>query len=84
MKGYLLTIEGPEGSGKSSLIQSLVASLHAESFPVMLTKEPGGTPLGQLIREWSVHGQELAPWTALLLFLADRTQHLHEVLMPAL
>ena len=83
-KGFLLTLEGPEGSGKSSLIQYLDSHLKSAGYPLLLTREPGGTALGSQIREWLLHKQDLAPWTELLLFLADRTQHLHEIIFPAL
>lgn len=51
---------------------------------MVLTREPGGTALGQEIRSWLLHRQSLAPWTEMLLFMADRTQHLHELIRPAL
>ncbi len=85
MNGLLITFEGPEGSGKSTQIRVLHDALVERGYPVIVTREPGGTPLGQDIRQWLLYRPlELDPWTELLLFLADRAQHLREVIKPAL
>lgn len=82
--GLFIAIEGIDGSGKSSLAWHLCALLQKQ-YPVILTKEPGGTPLGKQIRtivqEQTV---SLHPKAEFLLFAADRAQHAHEVVSPAL
>lgn len=80
-----LTVEGVEGSGKSTLLTALAGRLQAEGKAVLSTREPGGCPLGTQIRPLLLH----ADWTPdpsaeLFLFLADRAQHVAEVIRPAL
>ncbi len=84
-KGLLIAIEGIDGSGKSTLAHNLFLHLHEKQYPVLLTKEPGGTPLGKKIREL-VQNQTilLAQKTECLLFAADRAQHFAELVIPAL
>lgn len=84
--GKLVTIEGIEGSGKSSLQKTLAAALTAQGIQTIITREPGGTPLGKKIREilLSAEYPEIAPTTELMLFSADRAQHVAEVIRPAL
>lgn len=86
-KGHFITLEGGEGAGKSTLMQSLSTELTQRGYNVITTREPGGTHLGQTIREWllSQHqAEQIFPEAELLLFLADRTQHIHEVILPSL
>lgn len=80
-----LTVEGVEGSGKSTLLAALARRMEAEGMTVLLTREPGGCPLGERIRPLLLN----ADWTPdpnaeLFLFLADRAQHAAEVIRPAL
>lgn len=81
-----VTFEGPEGSGKSTQARLLYESLHARRFPVILTREPGGTRIGDLIRRIVLDLQhtEMAPTTETLLFSAARAQLVSEVIRPYL
>ncbi|MGQ9548195.1 MAG: dTMP kinase [Roseiflexus sp.] len=81
-----VTFEGPEGSGKSTQARLLYESLHAQRFPVILTREPGGTRIGDLIRRIVLDLQhtEMAPTTETLLFSAARAQLVSEVIRPYL
>ena len=80
-----LTVEGVEGSGKSTLLDSLAARLEAEGRSVMRTREPGGSSLGAHIRPLVLSaGHKPDPRAELFLFLADRAQHVAEVVKPAL
>ncbi|MCS6839410.1 MAG: dTMP kinase [Roseiflexus sp.] len=81
-----MTFEGPEGSGKSTQARLLYESLHARRYPVILTREPGGTRIGDLIRRIVLDLQhtEMAPTTETLLFSAARAQLVSEVIRPYL
>lgn len=81
-----VTFEGPEGSGKSTQARLLYESLHTRRFPVILTREPGGTRIGDLIRRIVLDLQhtEMAPTTETLLFSAARAQLVSEVIRPYL
>ena len=86
-RGYFITFEGPEGAGKSSQIQMLGESLRLAGHEVVITREPGGTPLAEAIREVvkGYHsGEAVHPATELLLIEAARSQHVCEVIKPAL
>ncbi|MBP5531692.1 MAG: dTMP kinase, partial [Lentisphaeria bacterium] len=86
-RGYFITFEGPEGAGKSSQIRMLGAALSAAGGEVVITREPGGTPLAEAIRN-VVKGhrgdEEVHPVTELLLMEAARSQHVSQVILPAL
>lgn len=88
MKGLMITLEGVEGSGKSTQIQMLAERLAQAGLPVELSKEPGGTPLGQEIRRLLLtphaSGESWCALSELLLFYADRAQHLAARIRPAL
>jgi len=82
----LITFEGIEGSGKSLQIARALAYLQQKGVACILTREPGGTDFGLALREvlLGTNGCRREPWCELLLFLADRYQHLKEVIEPAL
>ncbi|HKY62340.1 MAG TPA: dTMP kinase [bacterium] len=81
-----ITFEGGEGSGKTTQIRKLEAALAARGLPVLATREPGGTETGREIRRILLDEKNghLAPWTELLLYAADRAQHVAETIRPAL
>lgn len=81
-----ITLEGPEGSGKSTQIKRLAKRLESMGFPVITTREPGGTPIGDQIRQVLVRmeNEELHPRTEILLFLAARAQLVEQLIKPAL
>lgn len=85
-RGAFITFEGIEGSGKSTQIGMLAAALRRGQRRVVLTREPGGSPLGVELRRLAMHFREPtpAPMAELLLYLADRAQHLADVVVPAL
>jgi dTMP kinase len=86
MRGSFITLEGPEGSGKTTQLRLLTPWLSAEGFEPLVTREPGGTPIGEQIRDL-VHDcrhTEMAPETEILLYSASRAQHVAEVIRPAL
>ena len=82
----LVTLEGGEGAGKSTVLEALRAVLLAGGHEVVTTREPGGTPLAERIRELLLHpgGEAPAPETELLLMFAARAQHVRETVLPAL
>lgn len=85
MRGRLLVFEGGEGAGKSTQLRRLAARLSAAQLPHLVTREPGGTPAGDRIREILLHATEpLAPRAEALLMIASRAQLVHGVLRPAL
>ena len=86
MAGVFITLEGPDGAGKSSQAALLAERVRALGREVVLTREPGGTPFAERIRELLLnpHEETLAPETELLLMFASRAQHVREVIRPAL
>lgn len=87
MSGLFITFEGGEGCGKSTQIRLLYERLQAEKHTVVQTREPGGTPLGEAIRNLLQHddvGEGMSPEAELLLFTASRAQHTRELIQPAL
>ncbi len=81
-----ITIEGIEGSGKSTLIKGLEEKFAEHNIPLCKTREPGGSSLGAKIRPilLSSQGEKISPRAELLLFLADRAEHVDKVILPAL
>ena len=81
-----ITLEGPEGSGKSSQLPDLAEFLRGQGWDVLTTREPGGTPIGDQIRQilMRLDNQELHPRTEILLFLASRAQLVEQMIKPAL
>ncbi|HEX7196461.1 MAG TPA: dTMP kinase [Candidatus Limnocylindria bacterium] len=86
--GRFITLEGPEGSGKTTASRHLAEWLRARGVPTMLTHEPGGTPLGDEVRRIVLHmrgmSDDLDPRADALLFAAGRAQHVATVIRPAL
>jgi len=80
---YLAT-EGTEGVGKSTLCDLLAARLTERGIEVVRVREPGGTPLGEAVREVLLHGGEMSDWTEALLFAAQRAELAERVVRPAL
>ena len=86
MSGLFITLEGPEGAGKSTNREYLAECLRAQGVEVLLTREPGGTPLAERIRELLLAPTDeiMCADTELLLMFAARAQHLDAVIRPAL
>lgn len=83
--GALITVEGVDGAGKSTQIGLLTRHLRARGREVVTTREPGATPLGREIRRLLLESDTtLEPLAELLLFLADRVEHVQRVILPAL
>src|SRR5215467_10035069 len=82
-----ITFEGSEGCGKSTQVQRLARRFKKMGIPHFLTREPGGTPIGESIREllqFAPHNSGMTPETELLLFEASRSQLVREIIKPAL
>ncbi|MCD8036484.1 MAG: dTMP kinase [Clostridiales bacterium] len=86
MKGKFITIEGTDGSGKSTQIELLMKYLDEKGVDSVLTREPGGTPIGEKIREILLdkNFKEMTDITEAFLYAASRNQHVREVIIPAL
>jgi len=86
VSGLFITLEGPEGAGKSTNRDYLAARLREQGLDVVLTREPGGTPLAEKVRELLLapSDEAMAADTELLLVFAARAQHLAQVICPAL
>lgn len=85
MAGAFITFEGIDGCGKSTQLRLLAGELRVRGLKVVATREPGGTPLGQRLRAALLDVQEqVDPLTELLVFAADRAQHVRKHLLPAL
>jgi dTMP kinase len=85
LRGKFITFEGIDGSGKSTQLRMLAGELLVRGFDVLTTMEPGGTPLGRRLREAFLETEEtVAPLAELLLFAADRAQHVNLLIKPAI
>ncbi|MGQ0761625.1 MAG: dTMP kinase [Acidobacteriota bacterium] len=85
MGGVFITFEGIDGCGKSTQLRMLASELRVRGLPVIATREPGGTPLGHKLRAALLDvKEEVDPLTELLVFAADRAQHVRKHLLPAL
>ena len=85
-KGFLVSLEGPEGAGKTSVLEAIISILEDRGIEVLSTREPGGVLIGEKIREVILDPShtEMDPKTELLLYIASRRQHLVEKVLPAL
>lgn len=85
MRGKFITFEGADGSGKTTQIEKIKAFYEEQGFECLLTREPGGSDLGNKIREILLHYDgEVDDLCELLLYMADRAQHVKKVILPAL
>jgi dTMP kinase len=86
MKGVFITFEGIEGSGKSTISKMIYEELLGRGISVIHTYEPGDTPLGREIRKTLLNPdhKEMEPLTEILLYLADRVEHINKVIKPSL
>ena len=82
----MLVVDGGNGAGKTTVIEKIKNFLEEKGVEVIVTREPGGTPIGEKIRELILDPEtpEMCDTTELLLFAAARAQHLHEKIFPAL
>lgn len=83
MRGKFITLEGMDGAGKSTHIPKIIALLEARGLEVVSTREPGGTALGERLREVLLH-ESMDPETETLLMFAARKEHIVQVILPAL
>ena len=85
-RGFFLTLEGLDGSGKSTQIRLLARTLQRQGHDVVLTRQPGGTELGDQIRAVLLNSatQNVAPMAEMALMFADRAQSIHQIIEPAL
>jgi dTMP kinase len=79
-----VSFEGLDGSGKTTQLRLAAERLRADGVEVVETREPGGTELGEQVRELLLHAGDVAPWAEAALFAASRAQHVEEVIRPAL
>jgi dTMP kinase len=79
-----VSFEGLDGCGKTTQARLLSRALEETGVEVVLTREPGGTPLGERIRDLVLHGDHVAPWAEAALYAAARAQHVEELIRPAL
>jgi dTMP kinase len=79
-----ISFEGQDGSGKTTQAGLLAGWLRGEGREVVLTREPGGTPLGESIRDLVLHGLEMGAWAEATLFASARAEHVEKVIRPAL
>lgn len=85
-KGFMVVFDGSNGAGKTTVIKSVEKYLISKGFDVLLTREPGGTPIGEKIRDVILDAStpEMSFMTELMLFGAGRAQHIEEKIIPAL
>ena len=85
-KGIFITFEGPDGSGKTSQVALLAGYLRQAGYPLLVTREPGGTPIGDQVRTvlMGLKNTEMQPRTEILLFQASRAQLVEQVILPHL
>lgn len=85
-RGVFITIEGPDGAGKTTVLEKVAKQLKDEGYPIVLTREPGGIPIAEQIRHVILNRENttMDPRTEALLYAAARRQHLAEKVIPAL
>lgn len=85
-KGLLITMEGPDGSGKTMQMDLLERTLRKQGYPVIRSREPGGTPIGEAIRSVILNPEysEMDSMTEAMLYAASRAQHVAEKIKPAM
>lgn len=85
-RGYFISIEGPDGSGKSTQIKLIKEYLIDQGYDVVETREPGGTRISEKIRDiiLDTKNTEMSPVTEALLYAASRAQHVHELIKPSI
>jgi dTMP kinase len=79
-----ISFEGQDGSGKTTQVGLLVDWLRKQGHEVVSSREPGGTPVGEAIRDVVLHGLEMTPWTEAALFASARAEHVSAVIRPSL
>jgi len=86
MRGCFITFEGPDGSGKSTQLRRLVPWLETQGYDIVTTREPGGTQIGERVRDvlHDCRHTEMTSEAEILLYSASRAQHVGEVILPAL
>ena len=86
MKGYFITIEGSDGSGKSTQLKKIISYLEKKQVDLVVTREPGGTTVAEAIRELILDPAypQMTAKTEMLLYAAARAQHVEEKVLPAL
>jgi dTMP kinase len=86
VKGLFITFEGPDGAGKTTQLKKLAAYLESRGHDLVVTREPGGTPISDRIRTiiLSPENKEMTDQAEVLLYAASRAQHVHEKILPAL
>jgi len=80
MQGLFITVEGIDGSGKTTVANAIAERLRKEGFAVVVTAEPGGTPLGERLRQLLLREKPLSAWAEAFLFLAARAEHVAQVI----
>ena len=81
-RGLFVAFEGGDGAGKSTQVRLLAQALEAAGREVLLTRQPGGTPLGAEIRRLVMHGGHVSPRAEALLYAADKAHHVDELIRP--
>jgi dTMP kinase len=85
-RGKLITLEGPDGAGKSTMVHEIMQELKNNGYDAIITREPGGTPIAEACRNivLGVTEEKMCIMTEMLLFAAARAQHMHALILPAL